>query len=84
MGEYLTVESHDDSETHALRQAPGVYSAECGVAASFPAGKAEPSCSGCRTALGLPVKEDPAVTAAFERLGDSVKARLAREKGAKP
>ncbi|MEU6684423.1 hypothetical protein [Streptomyces sp. NPDC046832] len=79
---YLTVESHDDEETHALKSDPNNYVAECGAAPSFPVGKAEPTCPACRTALGLPVDQDPAVVAAFNRLGDSVKARLEREKGA--
>jgi hypothetical protein len=75
---YLTVESHDDTETHALRQGAGVYSAECGAVPSFPTGKAEPTCLPCRDALGLPSAVDAAVTEAHERLGDAVKDRLQR------
>jgi hypothetical protein len=58
MGEHLTVESFNSSETHAvLKESPTPHMTECGTMAGFPAGKGEPTCGACRTALGLPVEK---------------------------
>ncbi|MBJ6623624.1 hypothetical protein [Streptomyces sp. DHE17-7] len=56
MSDHMTVESLiPDNYTHTVRKnsTKAPYTAECGEAAGFPVGKVEPTCPGCRKALGL-------------------------------